>query len=269
MASVIWCVHHASGVELRHASDDQSVGVLVEYEYFDNFFGDGQYASSDAGDLVALLVAMDESAWDHGAGGRSGITTDIGQGLSSFTLSPSLDASVYATGVGADEYDARAKAYTAVGDANPEPGWWTIEIASTGEPLGTPVHIDVSAMIDGWIGANGDAGYARATWSVLTNHGVVISSTAFVVEGGEFLSDSNNIGFDLTVGDTFELSMLLDGHAYGDMGITGAESWGQIDDYEVTVTATIIPEPTTGLLCVVALAAFGRTRRALLGCVNS
>ncbi len=164
-------------------------------------------------------------------------------------------------------YDGEASTFSATG-IGPGPGVasraiWDIEIVSTGEPIGTPVKVDVAAIIQGYLFANmvthPALPDARATWDVFAEGIPVISGFETLVDGpGSLPFADDNLGapvtFFKTVGDTFTLEIAykleVDGIA------PGAISIAEVTGSEVLVFAMVVPEPGTLLLGTVAGAGF-------------
>jgi PEP-CTERM motif len=150
---------------------------------------------------------------------------------------------------------------------------WDVEIVSTGEPIGAPVRIDVVAIIQGYLEANKAThpaiADARATWLVAANSIPVISGMATLLDGpGVVPFSEDNFGSPVTfykkVGDTFtfELDYKLEVDGIVPMSLSIAEITGS----EAIVFARVIPEPSSALLAILALAGAGwlRRRRAAL-----
>ncbi len=152
-------------------------------------------------------------------------------------------------------YDGENSAFTAIG-LGPGPGTasraiWDIEIVSTGEALGTPVKVDVAAIIQGFLSANMITHPvlpdARASWFVAAEGIPAISGTATLMDGpGVVPFSEDNLGapitFFKTVGDTFTLE--IDYKLEVDGTAPGAVSIGEVTGSEVLVFAVVVPEPS-------------------------
>lgn len=176
-------------------------------------------------------------------------------------------------------YDGENSTFTGDG-VGPGPGIalptiWDVEIVSTGEPIGTPVRIDVVAYIQGYVDANKathpTVDDARATWHVAANGIPVISGMASLVDGpGTIPFEEDNLLSPVTfykhVGDTFtfELNYKLEVDGIVPMSISTAE----ITDSEARVFARVIPEPGSAILAMMGLvgAAWLRRRRGASAC---
>ena len=164
-------------------------------------------------------------------------------------------------------YDGEASTFSAAG-IGPGPGVasrtiWDIEIVSTGEAIGTPVKVDVSAIIQGYLFANMVTHPmlpdARASWHVAAEGIPAISGTATLVDGPATVpfSDSNlmsPITFMKAVGDTFTLE--IDYKLEVDGVAPGANSIAEVTGSEVLVFAMVVPEPSTTVLALLAFAGF-------------
>ncbi len=161
-------------------------------------------------------------------------------------------------------YDGENSAFTAMGLGS-GPGAasraiWDIEIVSTGEALGTPVKIDVAAIIQGYLFANMITHPvlpdARASWFVSAESIPVISGTATLMDGpGSVPFSDDNLGapitFFKTVGDTFTLE--IDYKLEVDGIVLGANSIGEVTGSEVLVFAMVVPEPSALAIAVPCL----------------
>jgi hypothetical protein len=173
-------------------------------------------------------------------------------------------------------YDGEDSTFSAMG-VGPGPGTasravWEIEIVSTGEALGTPVMVEVAAIIQGYVSANMVTHPilpdARATWDVTTESMTVISGIATLMDGpGSVPFSDDNLASPVTflkaVGDSFTLE--IDYKLEVDGTAPGAVSTAEVTGSEVLVFAMVVPEPS-GIVTAL-LAAFGffgwicRTRR--------
>jgi MYXO-CTERM domain-containing protein len=147
---------------------------------------------------------------------------------------------------------------------------WDVEIVSTGEPIGTPVRIDVVAIIQGYVSANKATHPvlpdARATWHVAANGTPVISGMETLVDGpGVVPFEEDNflspVTFYKKVGDTFtfELDYKLEVDGIVPMSVSTAEITGS----EAIVMATVVPEPNCAILAMLGLAGATWLRRRL------
>lgn len=172
-------------------------------------------------------------------------------------------------------YDGEAGTFTATGVGD-GPGVasraiWDIEILSTGEPIGTPVRIDVVAIIQGYLFANIATHPllpdAAAAWHVAAEGIPVISGFAILVDGpGSIPFSEDNFGSPVTfmkaVGESFTLE--IDYKLEVDGTAPTAISIAEITGSEVIVFATVVPEPSTLALALIAgagLAVFAVRRK--------
>lgn len=169
-------------------------------------------------------------------------------------------------------YDGENSTFTAegvgLGPGAASRATWDVEIVSTGEPIGTPVRIDVVAIIQGYLDANKAThptiDDARATWDVTANGTPVISGMASLVDGpGTVPFEEDNllspITFYKTVGDTFtfEIDYRLEVDGIVPLSVSTAEITGS----EAIVFATVIPEPGSAIMAVMGLVSAARLRR--------
>lgn len=169
-------------------------------------------------------------------------------------------------------YDGENSTFTGEG-VGPGPGAaaptiWDVEIVSTGEPIGTPVRIDVVAIIQGYVDANKAThptiDDARATWHVAANSTPVISGMVSLVDGpGTIPFEDDNFASPVTfykkVGDTFtfELNYKLEVDGIVPMSVSTAEITGS----EAIVRARVIPEPSSVLLGLIGILGASWLRR--------
>jgi hypothetical protein len=161
-------------------------------------------------------------------------------------------------------YDGENSEFTAegigLGPAAAVPSIWDVEILSTGEPIGTPVRVDVRAIIQGYVEANmathGTLPDARATWHVAAEGIPAISGMVSLIDGPGAIPffDSNlmsPVTFIKAVGDTFTLEVFYKLEVDGE--VLEAVSVSEVTGSEVIVTATVIPEPATVGLAVLTM----------------
>ena len=176
-------------------------------------------------------------------------------------------------------YDGENGTFSAAG-IGPGPGTatrviWDIEIVSTGEAIGTPVKIDVAAIIQGYVEANMPTHPAlpdaRASWHVAAEGIPVISGFATLMDGpGTIPFAEDNLAapitFFKTVGDTFTIE--IDYKLEVDGTAAGAISTAEVTGSEVLVFAMVVPEPSSLALAALGFAgllAFALRRRPLIG----
>jgi hypothetical protein len=161
-----------------------------------------------------------------------------------------------APGIPPGFYDGENSEFTSVGTGlgpgAASAGVWDVEIVSTGEPLGTPVKVEVGAIIQGYLEANMPTHPmlpdARATWSVVAEGITAIAGMEALIDGPGVVpfSESNlasPVTFLKSVGDTFTLEIFykLEVDGVVPLSISIAEVTGS----EVIVRATVLPEPGT------------------------
>jgi hypothetical protein len=169
-------------------------------------------------------------------------------------------------------YDGENSEFTAegvgIGAGAAAPTIWDVEILSTGEPIGTPVLVEVRAIIQGYLEANmathPTLPDARATWHVAGEGIPAISGMATLIDGPGAVPffDSNlmsPVTFLKAVGDTFTLEVYYKLEVDG--VVLDAISVAEVTGSEVIVTATVIPEPSTAALVTVALVGVAWLRR--------
>jgi hypothetical protein len=169
-------------------------------------------------------------------------------------------------------YDGENSEFTAegvgVGPGASVPTIWDVEILSTGEPIGTPVRVDVRAIIQGYVEANmathGTLPDARATWHVAAEGIPAISGMVSLIDGPGAIPffDSNlfsPVTFYKTVGDTFTLEVYYKLEVDGE--VLEAISVAEVTGSEVIVTATVIPEPGAIALAMIGLMSAIAARR--------
>jgi hypothetical protein len=148
------------------------------------------------------------------------------------------------------------------------PTIWDVEIVSTGEPLGTPVRVEVAAIIQGYLEANmpthGLLPDARATWRVAAEGIPAISGMALLIDGPGVVPffDSNlmsPVTFYKSVGDTFTLEVFYKLEVDGEVPL--AMSTAEVTGSEVIVRAEVIPEPHALILAAIAMVGAVRCRR--------
>jgi hypothetical protein len=164
-------------------------------------------------------------------------------------------------------YDGEDSEFTATG-IGPGPGTasraiWDIEIVSTGEALGTPVKVDVTAIIQGYVSANMATHLmlpdARATWHVAAEGIPAISGMVSLLDGpGSIPFHDDNLASPITfykvVGDTFTLE--IDYKLEVDGTAPGAISTAEVTGSTVHVVATVVPEPGGIVLASLAILGF-------------
>ena len=169
-------------------------------------------------------------------------------------------------------YDGENSTFTGEGVGSgpgvASPTIWDVEIVSTGEPIGTPVRIDVVAIIQGYVDANKAThpalDDAKATWHVAANGTPVISGMVMLVDGpGTIPFEEDNFASPVTfykkVGDTFtfELNYKLEVDGIVPMSVSTAEITGS----EAIIKARVVPEPNSALLACVGFAGIAGLRR--------
>ncbi|MBX3095514.1 MAG: PEP-CTERM sorting domain-containing protein [Fimbriimonadaceae bacterium] len=132
------------------------------------------------------------------------------------------------------------------------PTIWSVEILSTGEDIGTPVRVDVTAIIQGRLFANKLTHTLKddafASWKVYAEGLKVIEGSSVIVDGPgdiEFHDDNlfSPVTFMSAVGDTFSLEVLYDLRVNGNT--PNSLSFSEVNLSEVHVGATVVPEPVS------------------------
>lgn len=208
----------------------------------------------------------------------SSIATDIGAIGSGptdefFIVSPAGGAyrTEGRTGPPGGFYEAKNKEFTGLGHGpGAFPGIWTVDILSTGEALGTPVEVNVTAIIQGSLFANKLTHTLKddafASWKVYSNSMKVIEGSAKIVDGPGSLSfhDDNLLSplvFMSEVGGSFTVEVLYHLEVNGNTEFSN--SIAEVTGSTVHVQATVVPEPATIALLAAGFGMVARRRRAL------
>lgn len=148
---------------------------------------------------------------------------------------------------GSTRYEASTVLTTGSGSGPYEFGSWTITVLpEPGQTVGTPVRIDISAVVRGYVAADGGDNYAAAAWRVSTEHGDVFDDSISIShEDSGYLrfDDFGTQSFETTLGESFRLEIIYELEAWGtgeSSTIGGGDSSAGIHESEVQVSAIII-----------------------------
>mgnify|MGYP001014984044 CR=1 FL=1 len=166
-------------------------------------------------------------------------------------------------------YEAKNKEFTGLGHGpGALPGIWNVDILSTGEALGTPVEVNVTAIIQGSLFANQLTHTLKddafASWKVYSNSMMVIEGSSKIVDGPGSVSfhDDNLLSplvFMSEVGGSFTVEVLYHLEVNGNTSLSN--SIAEVTGSTVHVEATVVPEPSTIALVGLGLGYIGRSTR--------
>ncbi len=166
-------------------------------------------------------------------------------------------------------YEAKNKEFTSGGHGpGAAPSIWTVDILSTGEALGTPVEVDVTAIIQGSLFANKLTHTllddAFASWRVYANSSKVIEDSAKIIDGPGSLSfHDDNLLTPLTfmseVGGSFTVEVLYHLEVNGNVALSN--SIAEVTGSTVHVRAAVVPESATVLFVSAGFGFLARRRR--------
>lgn len=270
-------VHASHAIDLAYGASAPPFGVGFSHDLVvegASLF-DSEGSPTGIGDfnfIIGMISGYAEAS--------SSIVTDIaavGSGMTDefFIVSPS--GGTFRTegriGPPGGMYEAKDKEFTGVGHGlGAAPSIWTVDILSTGEVLGTPVEVDVTAIIQGSLFANKlthtllDDAYA--SWRVYANSATVIEGSAKIVDGPGSLSfHDDNLLTPLTflseVGGSFSVEVLY--HLEVNGNVEFSTSIAEVTGSTVHVRATVVPEPATlaGVVAGVGVLIRRRARRSI------